>query len=96
MGPLTYKVFNIYFSIRCGTYNSHLHTTDPSYERLTMKHRHHNCPKRKVRKKRENVSLNKKTVKKEWLFIRMMIQPWSNSQKRGQTTQKMHETNQPC
>jgi len=27
MGPLTYKVFNLYFSIRCGTYNSHLHTT---------------------------------------------------------------------
>jgi len=30
MGHLTYKVFNIYFSIRCGTYNSHLHTTLPS------------------------------------------------------------------
>jgi len=28
MGPLTYKVFNIY-SIRCGAYNSHLHTTLP-------------------------------------------------------------------
>jgi len=27
MGPLTYKVFNFYFSIRCRTYNSHLHTT---------------------------------------------------------------------
>jgi len=29
MDPLTYKVFNLYFSIRCGTYNSHLHTTLP-------------------------------------------------------------------
>ena len=29
MGPLTYKVFNRYFSVRCGTYNSHLHTTLP-------------------------------------------------------------------
>jgi len=29
MGPLTYKVFNLYFSIRCGTYKSHLHTTLP-------------------------------------------------------------------
>jgi len=27
MGPHTYKVFNIYSFIRCGTYNSHLHTT---------------------------------------------------------------------
>jgi len=27
MGHVTYKVFNLYFSIRCGTYNSHLHTT---------------------------------------------------------------------
>jgi len=27
MGPLTYKVFNLYSFIRCGTYNSHLHTT---------------------------------------------------------------------
>jgi len=27
MGPLTYKVFNLHFSIRYGTYNSHLHTT---------------------------------------------------------------------
>ncbi|AES91187.1 hypothetical protein MTR_4g107690 [Medicago truncatula] len=27
MGPLTYKVFNLYYFIRCGTYNSHLHTT---------------------------------------------------------------------
>jgi len=29
MGPLTYKVFNLYFSIRYVTYNSHLHTTPP-------------------------------------------------------------------
>ena len=29
MGPLTYKVFNLYCFIRCGTYNSHLHTTLP-------------------------------------------------------------------
>ncbi|KEH39376.1 hypothetical protein MTR_2g095250 [Medicago truncatula] len=29
MGSLTYKVFNPYFSIRYGTYNSHLHTTLP-------------------------------------------------------------------
>jgi len=29
MSPPTYKVFNLYFSIRCGTYNSHLHTTLP-------------------------------------------------------------------
>jgi len=29
MGPLTYKVSNLYFSIRCGTYNSHLYTTLP-------------------------------------------------------------------
>jgi len=27
MGPLTYKVFNLYCFIRCGTYNSHLYTT---------------------------------------------------------------------
>ncbi|AES67031.1 hypothetical protein MTR_2g086060 [Medicago truncatula] len=26
MGPLTYKVFNLYYFIRCGTYNSHLQT----------------------------------------------------------------------
>jgi len=25
MSPLTYKMFNLCFSIRCGTYNSHLH-----------------------------------------------------------------------
>jgi len=35
MSPLTYKVFNLYSFIRCGTYNSHLYTTtfygvDPS------------------------------------------------------------------
>jgi len=29
MGPLTYKVINLYFSIWCGTYNPHLHTTPP-------------------------------------------------------------------
>ena len=29
MGHFTYKVFSLYFSIRCGTYNSHLHTTLP-------------------------------------------------------------------
>jgi len=27
MSPLTYKVFNLYSFIRCGTYNSHLYTT---------------------------------------------------------------------
>jgi len=27
MGPLTYKVFNLYSFIRCETYNSHLYTT---------------------------------------------------------------------
>ncbi|RHN52878.1 hypothetical protein MtrunA17_Chr6g0485331 [Medicago truncatula] len=27
MSPLTYKVFNLYYFIRCGTYNSHLCTT---------------------------------------------------------------------
>ena len=27
MGPLTYKVFNLYFSIRYENYNPHLHTT---------------------------------------------------------------------
>jgi len=27
MGPLTYKVFNLYSFIRCRTYNSHLYTT---------------------------------------------------------------------
>jgi hypothetical protein len=26
IGPLTYKIFNIYSSIQCRTYNSHLHT----------------------------------------------------------------------
>ena len=29
MGPLTYKVFNLYSFIRCGTYNSHLYTNTP-------------------------------------------------------------------
>jgi len=29
MGHLIYKVFNLYFSIRCRTYNSHLHATPP-------------------------------------------------------------------
>jgi len=29
MGPFTYKVFNLYSFIRCGTYNSHLYTTLP-------------------------------------------------------------------
>jgi len=29
MGPLTYKVFDLHFSIRCETYNSYLHTTPP-------------------------------------------------------------------
>jgi len=27
MGPLTYEVLNLHFSIGCGTYNSYLHTT---------------------------------------------------------------------
>ncbi|AES80354.1 hypothetical protein MTR_7g079620 [Medicago truncatula] len=27
IGPLIYKVFNLYSFIQCGTYNSHLHTT---------------------------------------------------------------------
>jgi len=29
MGPLTYKVFNLYSFIQCETYNSHLYTTLP-------------------------------------------------------------------
>ena len=30
--PLTYKVFYLHFSIRCGTYNPHLHTTHTWYK----------------------------------------------------------------
>jgi len=40
MGPLTYKVFNLYTFIRCGTYNSHLYITTLEVEHLISKRTH--------------------------------------------------------